>query len=113
MLFVVPLYLKPMHSLASHSCHRISPSSYRTVRHDHVCNQFAHFLLVAARARSAKASLRLNLASSMTPNLAHISHKVLLFIVLEKSSIPASASEEKCADHCTKVDPSLGPVVTG
>ena len=28
------------------------------------------------------------------------------------SFIPASASEEKCADHCTKVDPSLGPVVT-
>lgn len=27
------------------------------------------------------------------------------------SFIPASASEEKCADHCTKVDPSLGPVV--
>ena len=28
------------------------------------------------------------------------------------SIVPASASEEKCADHCTKVDPSLGPVVT-
>lgn len=28
------------------------------------------------------------------------------------SVIPASASEEKCADHCTKVDASLGPVVT-
>lgn len=28
------------------------------------------------------------------------------------SSIPASASEEKFADHWTKVDPSLGPVVT-
>lgn len=26
--------------------------------------------------------------------------------------LPASASEEKFADHCTKVDPRLGPVVT-
>lgn len=26
--------------------------------------------------------------------------------------LPASASEEKCADHCTKVDPWFGPVVT-
>ena len=26
--------------------------------------------------------------------------------------VPASASEEKCADHCTNVDPSHGPVVT-
>ena len=28
------------------------------------------------------------------------------------SFLPASASEEKCADHCTKVDPWLGPLVT-
>lgn len=25
---------------------------------------------------------------------------------------PASASEEKCADHCTNVEPSLDPEVT-
>ena len=29
-----------------------------------------------------------------------------------ESNIPASASEEKCADHSTKVEPSFGPVVT-
>lgn len=28
------------------------------------------------------------------------------------SFLPASASEEKCADHCTKVDPWLSPLVT-
>lgn len=50
-----------------------------------------HFFPAAVWAKSAKASFRLNLASSMTP---------------------ASASEEKFADHWTKVDPSLGPVVT-
>lgn len=37
---------------------------------------------------------------------------MLLSQLLEQFLIPASASEEKCADHCTKVDPSLGPVVT-
>lgn len=35
-----------------------------------------------------------------------------LSIGMGGSSLPASASEEKCADHYTKVDPSLGPVVT-
>ena len=34
-------------------------------------------------------------------------------VSLRDSVIPASASEEKFADHCTKVEPSLGPAVMG
>lgn len=30
-----------------------------------------------------------------------------------RASSPASASDEKCADHCTKVPPSLRPEVMG
>ena len=41
--------------------------------------------------------------SAMSPRLS---------VGMGGSFLPASASEENCADHCTKVDPSLGPVVT-
>lgn len=70
-----------------------------------------HFFPVTAWARSAKASLRLNLASSMTPI-----HMLAVMFGCPTDSmgslLPASASEEKCADHCRNVDPSLSPVVT-
>lgn len=54
-------------------------------------SQITVHCLPTAPAKSARASFRLNRASSITP---------------------ASASDEKCADHCTKVDPSFAPDVT-
>lgn len=41
--------------------------AYHTVRHCHICIQSLYFFPTTALARSAKASLRLNLASSITP----------------------------------------------
>lgn len=57
---------------------------------------FLHFFALppptTTPARSASASFRLKRASSITP---------------------ASASDEKLADHCTNVEPSLPPDVMG
>ncbi len=73
---------------------------------------FRAYFLVAVLAKSANASLRLNLASSITPAIP-VSYGVLYTEYHREGEIvPASASEEKLADHWTKVEPSFGPVVT-
>lgn len=70
------------------------------------------FYFAAALARSARASRRLNLASSMTPDFVSVS---ILKDIGErrKEHVPASASLEKLPVQVIKVCPSCLPDVTG
>lgn len=103
-------------SLGTQSCqHFVSSISYHHIVQSVIvvsAIQPFRFFSPAALARSAKASLRLNLASSMTPITYLLAMLLHCPVDWRGNFVPASASEEKCADHCTKVDPSLSPVVT-
>lgn len=85
--YFFPLY---NHTLSTISHRIMSMNIIRLVPILFTAQKPAHFF-VTTPARSANASFRLKRASSITP---------------------ASASEEKFADHCTKVDPSFAPDVT-
>lgn len=68
-----------------------------------------YFFAVAALARSARASRRLNLASWITPN----SVSITCIAPISRSTLPASASLEKFPVHSMKVLPSWSPEVIG
>ena len=100
-----------MHSLASNSCH-LFHIVVCTIRHSCACNLSLSLLSCRGVGQVSQSLLALEFSILDDPCLYMSAMMFPNSIGSRGSFIPASASEEKCADHCTKVDPSLGPVVT-